>query len=113
MCQLAGYGGALALLTGTAAGPSAPSGALRTSWAGALMGSALEGLRLHARKSSPSVRKMAQNRWFVACRAKSFAEMPVDGRCWASFFADRQPSEPVGELCYGVGLVAGPIYWQC
>ena len=29
------------------------------------------------------------------------------------FFADRQPSEPVGELCYCVGLVAGPIYRQC
>ena len=52
------YGSALALLMGTAAGlsgPSAPSGALDTSWAGSLMGSALEGLRLHARKSSPCV----------------------------------------------------------
>ena len=32
-----------------------PYGALHTSWAGSLMGSALEGLRLHARKSSPCV----------------------------------------------------------
>ena len=36
-------------------GPSAPSGALDTSWAGSLMGSAREGLRLRARKSSPCV----------------------------------------------------------
>ena len=33
--------------------PSGPSGALYTSGAGSLMGSALEGLRLYARKSSP------------------------------------------------------------
>ena len=49
------YGSALALLMGTAAGLSGSSGALRTSGAGSLMGSALEGLRLRARKSSPCV----------------------------------------------------------
>ena len=51
----AGYGSALALLTGTAAGLSGPSGALHPSGAWSLMGRALEGLRLHARKSSPCV----------------------------------------------------------
>ena len=41
--------------TGTAAWPSGLAGALHTSWAWSLMGSAPEGLRLHARKSSPCV----------------------------------------------------------
>ena len=34
MCQLAGYGGALALLTGTAAGLSGPAGALHAGGGG-------------------------------------------------------------------------------
>ena len=49
------YGSALALLMGTAAGLSGSSGAPHAGGAGSLMGSALEGLRLHARKSSPCV----------------------------------------------------------
>ena len=56
---------------------------------------------------------MAHNRRLVACWAKFFAEMPVEGRCWASIFAIQQASEPVGELCCAVGLAAGPLYWQC
>ena len=49
------YGSALALLMRTAAGLSGSSGAPHAGGAGSLMGSALEGLRLHARKSSPCV----------------------------------------------------------
>ena len=49
------YGSALALLMGTAAGLSGSSGAPHAGGAGSLMGSAPEGLRLHARKSSPCV----------------------------------------------------------
>ena len=45
----------LALLTGIVASPSGPSSALHTGGAWLLMGSAPEGLRLHARKSSPCV----------------------------------------------------------
>ena len=45
---------------------------------GSLMGSALEGLRLHARKSSPCALKLAQIRCFYAC--------------WASFFAPSGPA---------------------
>ena len=43
-----------------------------------------------ARKSSPFVFIMAQNWCFRACRANFFAEMPLEARCRASFFADRQ-----------------------
>ena len=42
-----------------------------------------------ARKSSPFVFIMAQNWCFRACRANFFAEMPLEARCRASFFADR------------------------
>ena len=35
---------------------------------------------------------MAQNRRFVAYRANFFTEMPVEGRCWASFFAPIGPA---------------------
>ena len=40
-----------------------------------------------ARKSSPSARKIAQNRRFVVCWASFFAKTPLEGQCWASFFA--------------------------
>ena len=80
-------GQALPQPTGTAARPSGPSNTLHTSWAGSLMGSALEGLRLHARKSSPCALTTPQIRRFCACWASFFAEMPLEERCWAKFFA--------------------------
>ena len=43
-----------------------------------------------ARKSSPFAFIMAQNWSFRAGRANFFAEMPLEARCRASFFADRQ-----------------------
>ena len=70
--------------------PSTPVGP------GVLMGSALEGLRLHARKSSPCALKMAQIQRFCTCWAKFFAEMPVEGRCWANFIA---PTGAVPRSC--------------
>ena len=96
-----GYRGRAPLSTGAAAGPFGPSDTLHTSGARLLMGSGLEGLRLHARKSSPCALKLAQIRRFFACwanffaeeppegpcRANFFAEMPLEGRCWANFFA--------------------------
>ena len=39
------------------------------------------------RKSSPSAGKMTQKWRFVACWANFFAEMPLEGPGWASFFA--------------------------
>ena len=75
-------------------GPSAPSGALDTSWAGSLMGSAREGLRLRARKSSPRALKMAQIRRFYACWANFFAEEPPEGPCRANFFAEEPREGP-------------------
>lgn len=66
-----------------------------------------------ARKSSPCAPKTPQIRRFYARWASFFTEMPVEGRCWASFIAIQQPWEPAGELCCTVGLVAGPLYWQC
>ena len=97
-------------------GPSGPSGALRTSGAESLVGSALEGLRLRARKSSPRALKMAQIRRFYACwanffaeeppegpcRANFFAEMPLEGRCWANFFA---PTGAVPRTCSRCGAL--------
>ena len=67
-------------------------------------------MRVRARKSSPSTRKMAQNGRFMACwakffavehegarcRANFFAEMPVEAPCWASFFAE----EPLEGQCW-------------
>ena len=43
--------------------------------------------RTRARKSSPCVRKMAENRRFVACRANFFAVEHEATRCRANFFA--------------------------
>ena len=89
------------------------------------MGSALEGLRLHARKSCPaslldreSAKKFAPrahntpNSAFLCLLGEYFAEVPLWGPCWASFFAptdivpalvgDTAPykSEVVGVLHY-------------
>ena len=66
-----------------------------------------------ARKSSPSARKMAQNRRLVACWARLFAETPLEGLCRASFFAIQQLWDPTGRvvLCRGPGR--RPFGWQC
>ena len=40
-----------------------------------------------ARKSSPCKPKMGEKRCFQARWASFFAEMPVEGPCWANFFA--------------------------
>ena len=45
---------------------------------------------VRARKSSPCSLITPQIRRFCACRAKFFAEMPLEARCWASFFAIQQ-----------------------
>ena len=54
------------------------------------------------RKSSPSALKMAQIRRFCACWASIFAEMPVEGRRWASFFA---PTGAVARSCRRCGAL--------
>ena len=67
---------------------------------------ALLGLvRVRARKSSPSARKMAQNPRFLACWASFFAEMPLEGVCWASFFAEM----PMVGVCWGVTAGRDPV----
>ena len=70
---------------GTEAGPRRPRapqpgprdpplpGAVHTCGVWSLMGSAPEGLRLHARKSSPRALKLAEIRRFYECWAKFFA----------------------------------------
>lgn len=40
-----------------------------------------------ARKSSPCTLETPQNRRFYACWENFFAEVPVEGLCWASLFA--------------------------
>lgn len=45
---------------------------------------------------------MAQNWRFVACGASFFAEMPVEGRCWAKFFA---PTVAVPRSCRRCGAL--------
>ena len=57
-----GYCGRAPLSTGAAAVPSGPSDVLHTGGARSLMGSALEGLRLHARKSSPCIAVRSRKR---------------------------------------------------
>ena len=58
------------------------------------MGSAREGLRLRARKSSPRALKMAHIRRFYACWANFFAEEPPEGPCRANFFAEEPREGP-------------------
>ena len=47
----------------------------------------LASISAHARKSSPSTAKTAQNQRFFACWANFFAVWPRIHSCWASFFA--------------------------
>ena len=82
-------------------GPSAPSGALDTSWAGSLMGSAREGLRLHARKSSPC------SVW-CGCEREKVLPASLFDRESAKEFAPRAQIGPnsaflrlLGEFCRG------------
>ena len=56
------------------------------------------------RKSSPSALKMAQIQRFYTCWASFFAEMPVEGRRWASFFA---PTGAVTRSCRRCGALQG------
>ena len=56
------------------------------------------------RKSSPSALKMAQIQRFYTCWASFFAEMPVEGRRWASFFA---PTGAVARSCRRCGALQG------
>ena len=53
---------------------------------------------VETRKSSPSAGKMTTNWRFMARGASFFAEMPLDGRCWANFVADRQLWDPTGQV---------------
>ena len=53
---------------------------------------------VETRKSSPSTGKMTPNWRFMARWASIFAEMPLEGWCWASYFADRQSWDPTGQV---------------
>ena len=53
---------------------------------------------VETRKSSPSTGKMTPNWRFMARWASFFAEMPLEGRCWANFVADRQSWDPTGQV---------------
>ena len=75
---------------------------------------ALLGLvRVRARKSSPCARKMARNRRFMVCWANFFAEMPLEGVCWAKCFANQQSCDPVGRTLSRRSPGSRPLYWQC
>ena len=43
------------------------------------------------------------------CWASFVAETRLEGVCWASCFAIQQPQVPVGELCRAAALVVGPL----
>ena len=79
------YGSALALLMGTAAGLSGSSGAPHAGGAGSLMGSALEGLRLHARKSSPCVAVRSRKREKVLPARSNWPKFGVFMRAGRTF----------------------------
>ena len=53
---------------------------------------------VETQKSSPSAGKMTTNWRFMARWASFFAEMPLEGRCWANFVADRQSWDPTGQV---------------
>ena len=68
---------------GTAARPPHPRLGPTSATEFALLAS----ISAHARKSSPSTAKTAQNQRFFACRANFFAVSSRIHSCWASFFA--------------------------
>ena len=53
---------------------------------------------VETRISSPSTGKMTPNWRFMARWASFFAEMPLEGWCWARYFADRQSWDPTGQV---------------
>ena len=63
---------------------------------------------VRARKSSPSERKMAQNRCFMARWANFFADRPLEAPCWAKFFAGEPLEEPRRANFVARGL-RGPV----
>ena len=65
---------------------------------------------VRARKSSPSERKMAQNRRFMARWANYFADSPLEARCWASFFAE-VPTEGACWANFFAGVGSKASYW--
>ena len=94
---------------GTAARPSGPSGALHPSGAGSLMGSALEGLRLHARKSCPaslldreSAKKFAlcaqigPNSALLCVPGEYFRGRAAGGAVLGEFFRAKRPCAGLG-----------------
>ena len=64
--------------------------------------------RTRGRKSSPSARKMAHNRRFMACRASFFAKTPLEGSRRANFFAE----QPRNRACWA-SSVAPPLRHAC
>ena len=86
---------------------------------------ALPGVWVRARKSSPCVLTMAKSWRLMARRASFFAEMRLEGLCWASFVADQHSWDPAGRVCCAAGLVAAHLlavltlqcaaktYWWC
>ena len=62
-----------------------------------------------------SAKKFAQHtkngpKWvFYAALGEFFAETPLEGLCWASFFADQQSWDPAGRVCCAGGLVAAHL----
>mgnify|MGYP001670830274 FL=1 len=64
--------------------------------------------RTRARKSSPSARKMAHNRRFMACWASFFAKTPLEGSRRAKFFAE----QPRNRACWP-SSVAPPLRHAC
>ena len=66
-------------------------------------------MRVRARKSSPCVLTMAKSWRLMARRASFFAEMRLEGLCWASFFADQQLWDYAGRVCCAVCLAVGPF----
>ena len=90
---------------------------VRPAWPGVGVSAkkfALLGLvRVRARKSSPCARKMARNRRFMVCWANFFAEMPLEGVCWAKCFANQQSCDPVGRTLSRRSPGSRPLYWQC
>ena len=82
---MAGYGSTPPSPAGTAAGLSGSAGALHTSGARSLMGSALEGLRLHARKSSPCVAGRSRKREKIRPARSNWPKFGVFTRAGRTF----------------------------
>ena len=66
-------------------------------------------MRVRARRSSPCVLTMAKSWRLMERRASFFAEMRLEGLCWASFVADQHSWDPAGRVCCAAGLVAAHL----